>query len=258
MKDNSGKTPGKRLGDFLAGKGFYIVLAVCIVIIGASAWAIFLTGEQPSVADIDAYVPVLNPSPSSAPKSELPAFNVEVKTPPPLPSPSAEPSPSPTPKAAPKPTATPKPDDGHGDDASAAKIEDVQFVKPVSGTVGKQFSLDALQYSRTLGDWRAHDGIDYNAPPGTKVVAIADGTVRELYADDMLGTVVVIDHGFGLLASYANLQAVPVVAVGDKVSLGSVIGSVGETSLAEASDPTHLHLSMTKDGSPVNPADYVG
>jgi len=118
-------------------------------------------------------------------------------------------------------------------------------------------SPDALQYDKTMGDWRTHNGVDIAAQIGTKVMAAAAGTVSKVEADDMYGTVVYIDHGEGLVSVYANLAAAPTVKKGDAVTMGSVIGSVGDTALAEKGEVAHLHFEMVKDGSPADPADYL-
>ena len=73
-----------------------------------------------------------------------------------------------------------------------------------------------------------------------------------LYQDDLMGTVVEIDHGQGLVSQYANLAATPTVKVGDEVTTGTVIGSVGDTANLESGSQAHLHY-----GSPVDPADYL-
>lgn len=83
------------------------------------------------------------------------------------------------------------------------------------------------------------------------------GTVEQVCQDDLMGTTVVIDHGDGLQSAYSNLAAVPTVSVGDTVSTGSVIGSVGETALAEHNRAAHLHLEMLRDGVAVDPAQYL-
>ncbi|MDR0915590.1 MAG: M23 family metallopeptidase [Oscillospiraceae bacterium] len=251
MKNN--RNFSRKVGDFLAGKGFYIVLLACIVVIGASAWALFLTndlGEGTKVVEPPAVV-----------TPDAPAFNPAIPTPPPRPThtPTPSPSPTPTPTPAPTPTPTPPPEDNHRDDAPAvASIGDLVFMKPLAGGELKPYSADALLYSATMGDWRTHLAIDYAATLGARVQCVADGTVLDVRHDDLLGTVVTIDHGFGLNSIYCNLATDPPVKAGDKVAIGAVIGSVSDTALAETGDAPHLHFEMKLNGKMVNPADYVG
>ena len=136
-------------------------------------------------------------------------------------------------------------------------MEELTFIWPLAGNVVSQFSNEELVYSKTMADWRTHNGVDISAQIGTKVMAAADGTVKDVYTDDLYGTTVVVDHGDGLLSIYSNLASVPTVVAGDYVSMGLVIGAVGDTALAEASETQHLHFEMQKDGAAVNPADYL-
>ncbi|MBR6522922.1 MAG: peptidoglycan DD-metalloendopeptidase family protein, partial [Oscillospiraceae bacterium] len=131
------------------------------------------------------------------------------------------------------------------------------FVWPVAGTVETPHSVEALVYSRTMADWRTHTGLDIAAGLGSKVIAAAEGTVEQVFSDDMYGTTVVIHHGGGLRSIYSNLAEKPTVSVGDSVALGDVIGSVGQTALAEVGDVNHLHFEMTLDGEAVDPAEYL-
>ena len=130
-------------------------------------------------------------------------------------------------------------------------------VAPLIGETVAAFSIDELQYNETMGDWRTHDGMDIAAEPGTQVCAAAAGTVLDVRNDDLMGTTVVLSHDGGYDTIYANLQAVPTVEVGDYVTAGQVIGSVGHTALSEAAEPTHLHFGVTKDGEYVDPAEFL-
>ena len=126
-------------------------------------------------------------------------------------------------------------------------------VDPLVGETVAAFSMDELVYSETLGDWRTHDGVDIAATPGTQVCAASYGTVTDVRDDDLMGTTVVIAHDDGCDTVYANLQDMPTVAVGDEVTAGQVIGSVGTTALAESALPSHLHFAVTRDGEFIDP-----
>ena len=108
-----------------------------------------------------------------------------------------------------------------------------------------------------MGDWRTHDGLDLDATLGTRVIATANGAVCAVYQDDLMGTVVEIDHGNGLISRYASLAEVPTVKVGDGVKTGTVIGSVGTTAAVESGLRPHLHFAMYHNGSPADPRDYL-
>ena len=95
-----------------------------------------------------------------------------------------------------------------------------------------------------------HEGLDFNAPPGTPVVAAADGVVTAAdYAPDY-GNVIDIDHGGGLTSRYAHLSRMQ-VQPGQLVRRGETIGAVGNTG---RSTGPHLHFEVRMLGAPQNPA----
>ena len=69
--------------------------------------------------------------------------------------------------------------------------------QPVSGRVLNSYSGDELVYSKTLGDWRTHNGVDYAASRGAEVTAPAAGKVVETGTDDKWGPVVAIEDASG-------------------------------------------------------------
>ena len=86
----------------------------------------------------------------------------------------------------------------------------------MDGTVTRPYAMTALAYDETMSDWRTHDGIDIEAKYGTVVSAMASGTVTKVYYDDRYGTTVVTEREDGLRCTYANLEAIPTVNVGDQ------------------------------------------
>lgn len=134
----------------------------------------------------------------------------------------------------------------------------VTVVNPVLGETVAVFAVDQLMYDETLGDWRTHDGIDLRAAAGSAVSAAAAGTVLSVADDDRMGTVVTIEHEGGYVTTYASLHPEVNVLVGDTVSAGTVIGTVGTTALAEAGLGEHVHFSVSKDGEVVDPLEFLG
>jgi len=108
-----------------------------------------------------------------------------------------------------------------------------------------------------MRDWRVHQALDILAPIGQQVVAAHAGVVECVAQDDLLGTVVIIDHGDGSRGIYANLAAEPTVITGDVVACGAVIGAVGDTAIGESGQQTHLHFAMTANGQSVDPLGYL-
>lgn len=131
------------------------------------------------------------------------------------------------------------------------------FVRPVSGEVLREFSGDELVYDRTMGDWRTHNGVDFQAADGTLVCAIADGTVEDVYRDEYYGTGILVDHGGGLKSVYLGLIENATVSVGQQVLAGETIGAVSTAALFESLEQAHLHVELSRDGVRVNPLDYI-
>jgi len=98
-----------------------------------------------------------------------------------------------------------------------------------------------------------HHGIDLAAPKGAPIRAIAAGQV--MYADPFggYGKIVVLRHPSGLTSHYGHCEALN-VKIGDKVSAGDIIGTVGSTGLSTG---PHLHFEIRKEGKPQNPEQYL-
>ena len=101
---------------------------------------------------------------------------------------------------------------------------------------------------------RTHEGVDMLADRGTPVVAVEDGTIHRLSNTRRGGIAVWLDGLGGDRYYYAHLDAwAPGLAVGQMVSRGEALGTVGTTGNAPAHIP-HLHWEFHPDrGGPVNP-----
>ncbi|QIB68460.1 M23 family metallopeptidase [Aminipila butyrica] len=132
-----------------------------------------------------------------------------------------------------------------------------EWTAPVDGPVTLQYSTEMPVYSKTLNQYMVHSGVDIQGTLDGRVQAAAAGTVVDTYRDDRLGWSVKINHGNGFITTYSNLSDKILVESGDVVKQGDIIGGIGDTSLFESADGSHLHFEMEKDGSQVNPADYI-
>lgn len=128
---------------------------------------------------------------------------------------------------------------------------------PCDGAVIAECSVDELVYCETMEDWRTHNGMDIAAKVGDPVKAAANGTVSEVYKDELLGVVVEIDHGDGISSLYANLQNSDFISVGKTVQAGDIIGGVGESGALEANAEPHLHFEVKKNNEYKNPKEYI-
>lgn len=125
--------------------------------------------------------------------------------------------------------------------AEKLAIEQIPDVIPVSGVVSKPYSEEDK-----------HFGLDFAAISGDPVVACGSGTVVSVVQSLDLGLTITINHHNGYTTAYSHLSAT-YVSKGQNVSKGNLIGAVGST--GKSSGP-HLHLSIQKEGKPINPSKF--
>lgn len=128
----------------------------------------------------------------------------------------------------------------------------VEFQKPE----GRETSGYGLRASfRTANGKRAssnHDGVDFAAPTGSPVRAVAGGVVtRVTDSNGGYGKYVEVTHPDGTVTGYAHLNGYN-VREGDSVARGQTIAAVGST--GNSTGP-HLHLRAMRDGKSIDPAE---
>jgi len=137
-------------------------------------------------------------------------------------------------------------DEGHDayyslDGASRAKAflrSPVEFTRISSGFGGRMHPI--------FKNWRAHTGVDFAAPQGTRVMASADGTVIFAGVRGGYGNCIEIRHGGGVTTLYGHLNAFARgVHAGTHVQQGEPIGYVGHTGFATG---PHLHYEFKLAG----------
>ena len=133
----------------------------------------------------------------------------------------------------------------------------ITFTNPVlNGTIIKGYSNTELQYNQTLKQWEAHFGIDFTSSSGSNVVACYDGTIKEVTSNSLYGTVVSIDHGDGLVTVYKSLNNVNLTE-GTTVKQGDILGQISTSASNELKDGEHVHFEVWKNGSIVDPSNYL-
>ena len=222
MSDN------KRTGRGMFGKGYYIALILCAAAIGITGYLYYRNDNetQPQLQEI----PMESEVAATQPREDIPVL------------------------------ATQPQESVPGETVQATQPTEQQAIRttsPVSGEAVFGYSMEALSYNQTTRDWRTHDGVDIAAEAGTSVVAAADGQVYTIYDDDVMGTTVVIRHNGGYTTCYASLSEELEVSVGDTVTMGQVIGTVGETAMVETALGPHVHFSVTYRDVPMDPAEFL-
>jgi len=100
-----------------------------------------------------------------------------------------------------------------------------------------------------------HIGIDYVAPVGTPVVAVAEGSVLFAGPFSGYGNLIIIQHSGGYTTHYGHLSAyAPNLTVGSHVHRGQMLGKVGSTGLSTG---PHLHFEIRHEGSYIDPLDLA-
>lgn len=135
-------------------------------------------------------------------------------------------------------------------------IAEEKIVLPVSGETINAYSADSLAYNATTRDWRTHEGIDLAAAEGQEVLAAMDGTVYTVYEDESYGMTVVLRHADGYTTHYSNLSEEVAVKSGDKVTAGTVLGTVGQSAITETAQEPHLHFAVYLNNVPIDPQEF--
>lgn len=212
----------KKFQNFFKAKGYYIVLLICAVAVGVSGYFL-LTADKPKEPALEVVASVSDSTQKQTP---------------------TEPSES----------------AGTTQEAEVVATQpptSFTLTWPVEGEAITAFAADHLAYNATTRDWRTHEGIDLSAVLGQDVFAAADGVVYTIYNDENYGMTVVLRHTGGFTTHYSNLSEELAVSVGQEVSAGTLLGTVGMTANAETANAPHLHFALYQNNVPVDPIEYL-
>lgn len=243
-------------------RGFYIALSVSLVAVGIAAWTTYdsITGNLNSATDVSQSTVDSKKTPTGQTSSgvleeSFAVSQLESKVSGILPSSSAaEQTKNAGSQVPQKPEKTSSAASQISKPASTT-INPTVFSYPLAKDITKAYSGDDLVFSQTMQDWRVHQGTDLRAKAGDAVAAIAEGTVKDIYEDSMLGNVIVISHG-SVEAYYCGLGDTALVKKDATVKAGQKIGSVGVVPMELTEEP-HLHLELKKDGKWVDPTEIL-
>ncbi len=262
------ESKGEKFKNWMKEKRFYIVLLCCIMAVSATYFV--ADSLQRSQAPAKPQQSAATPKPTSTPLPDLTKGMQDGQdkttgetqkpdvTPTPATDKTSKAAKTPEPEPEPMPTPTPDTSEANADaDVDYTSSEKTTLTYPVNGEVITPHAVETLIYSKTLGDWRSHQGIDIKAQIGTDVLAADDGIIEDVYTDDFMGITIVIDHQNGLKSVYSNLSNASLVQKGQSVTRGSAISAVGDTALYETGEVGHLHFEVIEDGSAVDPLVWL-
>ena len=154
-----------------------------------------------------------------------------------------------SPAAATEPLSTPSSGTGSSiegnRDRTTSQRQVAGFIWPTSGPISSYFGP-----SHPLGI-----DIDLYSNPRSAIIAAAGGKVTFAGGNPCCsyGYYVVVDHGNGMSTLYAHLSKIS-VAAGDQVSAGEILGNGGSTGYSTGD---HLHFEIHRNGSVLNPLEYL-
>lgn len=246
---------------FLRRNGLQVAVIAALALMGGAALMIFsenreTPNEQVNNSGDQTLGNAIQNGNAAAKPTDIPTTPKPTERP-------AMPSSDPTLLPSTQPTANPTGSPGHIVDftpvpnVTLTPEPESRYQPPVDGSIIRIFAINSLIYSETLNQWMTHSGVDIAGSKGSEVRSIADGTVENVYNDDMLGMTVVISHANGCVSIYSNLDENVDVAIGDTVKSRQVIGRIGATAISECLERSHLHFELHINGEPVNPEGLI-
>lgn len=210
---------------------FYIVAAVCIMILGGATWFSVNNANEKAKQDIEIKEnPIEYDKPSDSYTENEPLVpDTQIDT-------------------------------EVNDELEDVPVEEaepmIKFTMPTQGEILKDFNDKTLQYSKTYNDMRLHTGVDIACKTGTPINSMSDGTVVSVEDNPQLGKTVTIDHYNGIVIKYSAIDKITIKA-GDTVKMGDMLG-VSATVPSECEDKPHIHIELYKDNVAVSPLEAVG
>ncbi len=208
----------QRYDRMMEKQGFYVVLAVCVLVIVLSA---VLTFRQRKEAEIPVVIEEVTSAGGTQQAQTLEEALVASQ--------------------------------GASEPLVVPTEAPLRFAQPVSGITIRFFATEEPQYFQATNTWQVHGGIDLQTDYGTPVSCSAEGVVQRVWESGELGLCVEVSHEGGYTTLYAGLSQASYVQSGDPVHRGQVIGHAGNGVLAEAADGPHLHFEVRRDGKLMDP-----
>ncbi|MGG0308280.1 M23 family metallopeptidase [Priestia megaterium] len=118
--------------------------------------------------------------------------------------------------------------------------------------LGESFKLTTV--FNPEGAERRHRGIDLAAKTSTPIYSLTDGTVVKVFNDAVAGYGVRIKDKDGASYQYLHMKNFPTLEEGQNVSVGDILGLVGNTGLSTSS---HVDIKIMKENRFIDPMHYL-
>ena len=248
---------------------FYVALSVCMVAVGLAVWSAYTTFSDYQDGSDDSYFSSLQNA-TTAPAAQQMTGITEAQTAPPTAAPTAAPTQAQT--QAPtqvesrrkgfmiyESATLPDTEEAMNEEELSSlqavlKVAD-SLVYPVkSRSVTKEYS-EEITYSKTMKDYRAHAGCDFQAEKGESVYAMCDGTVKNISVSELYGVIIeVASDGFSVY--YCGMDPELSVDEGDSLNAGDTVGKVSEVP-CESADPAHIHIEIRVGNKLIDPLSVI-
>lgn len=216
----------------LSAKTYYVILTACLIlIIGASA-VVYNISANKSRAQAE-------------PKStEAPSYSIKITT-------SAVSEQANVPA-----TGVPKESTSVTEADKSILPYTGSFDAPTGGKIIKDYSAGEMVKSKTMEDWRVHDGVDFSAENGESVLAVQSGEITKVDKDELWGVKVELTCPGDLKVIYSGIADGSEPKKGDKVEKGDSIGKAGLLPI-ESADGVHIHLETKVEDKIVSPVEAL-
>ena len=125
------------------------------------------------------------------------------------------------------------------------------YLRPSTGPITSNYGW---RTHPVRGSKSMHTGVDFGGKTGDTIIASRAGEVAFAgWYNNVYGNVVILNHGGGYQTFYAHMSRVS-VSKGQVVDQGQRVGFMGSTGLSTGS---HLHFEVRKDGSSLNPFNFL-
>ncbi len=230
VEETEEETQGRR--GLFVGRGFYAVLAICLLAVGGVAAATFVDNMDTVPLE------TTQKGTTSAPTRVV----------------SAAPITTTAAAAVAAPTATSITNADKAAETTAAEKTTALFILPLSNNILTPFCSEPV-FNETMGDYRVHTAVDFGGSDNQTVRALAQGTVTEVSEDPLWGHCLTLDHGGGITSRYCGVTTA--LETGSTVEVGDEIGSLSGVPCESLMAP-HLHLELYKDGEAVDASTLLG